>query len=209
VSATHYLQTPLSEADVRRLNVGDLVYLTGEIVITAGLPTHARILDHVQTGKALPLDLSGAVLLQFGGMSREEGGGLEVVYMNPTTSTRFNDMMPTIIRQAGLRAVGGKGGLDARSTRAMQECGCVYLSFPGGGCTLYTNAIRDVLAVEWQDLIPHYRLVCLRVENLGPGTVGIDAHGNNLYDGLQRQAEDRMPQIRERLRHRREADDGN
>ena len=77
----------------------------------------------------------------------------------------------------------------------MQETGCVYLSFPGGLCTLYTNAIREVSAVEWRDLILHYRLVKLRVENLGPGTVGIDAHGNSLYEGLQADASRRLPDI--------------
>jgi fumarate hydratase subunit beta len=44
--------------------------------------------------------------------------------------------------------------------------------------------VRSV-SVHWDDLIPHYRLVTLRVENLGPLTVGIDAHGRSLYDSLQ------------------------
>ena len=52
--------------------------------------------------------------------------------MNPTTSTRFNPFMPRFIRHFGLRAVGGKGGLDAASAAAMREVGCVYLSFLGG-----------------------------------------------------------------------------
>ena len=195
MSATHHLQMPLTEAQVRSLKLGDMVYLSGELVITAGLPTHQRMLEYVDAGKPLPIDLSGMVLLQFGGYSHESGNELEVDYMNPTTSTRFNPLMPRIIRSQRLRAVGGKGGLDGESTRAMQETGCVYLSFPGGLCTLYTNAIREVSAVEWRDLILHYRLVKLRVENLGPGTVGIDAHGNSLYEGLQADASRRLPDI--------------
>ena len=47
--------------------------------------------------------------------------------------------------------------------------------------------VRSV-SVHWDDLIPHYRLVTLRVENLGPLTVGIDAHGRSLYDSLQDKA---------------------
>lgn len=199
MSKTHRLQTPLSAAAVKSLSVGDMVYLSGEIVITAGLPTHLRMIEYVRAGKPLPIDLSGAVLLQFGGYSREVGGKLDVMYMNPTTSTRFNPLMPTLIRSQGLRAVGGKGGLDAECAKAMQDAGCVYLSFPGGGCTLYSNAIRDVVAVEWRDLILHYRLVKLRVEELGPGTVGIDAQGNSLYESLQSQAESRLPEIMAQL----------
>ena len=199
MSATHRLQTPLSEELVRSLAAGDMVYLTGEVVLAAGLPTHQRMIEHIENHESLPIDLNGAVMLHFGGYNREVDGALELLYMNPTTSTRFNAFMPMLIDRLGLRAVGGKGGLDAESARAMREQGCVYLSFPGGGCTLYSNAIREVVAVEWRDLIYHYRLVKLAVEGLGPGTVAIDAHGNNLYDGLQAQAEQRLPAILERM----------
>jgi fumarate hydratase subunit beta len=153
------------------------------------------MLDYVERNEALPIDLSGQVLLQFGGYQHEVDDRMEVVYINPTTSTRFNPFMPRLIRSLRLRAVGGKGGLDAASARAMQEQGCVYLSFPGGGCTLYSNAIREVVAVAWKDLLLHYRLTKLRVENLGPGTVGIDAAGNSLYDQIEASAAQRMPEI--------------
>jgi fumarate hydratase subunit beta len=204
MSAVHHLTLPLGEAQVRELQAGDLVYLSGELIMTAGLPTHQRMLDYVERGEPLPIDMTGEVLLQFGGYQREVEGGMEVVYINPTTSTRFNPYMPRLIQSLKLRAVGGKGGLDAASARAMQETGCVYLSFPGGGCTLYSNAIREVVAVEWKDLLLHYRLTKLRVENLGPGTVGIDAAGRSLYDLLQVDAERRLPEILARLKAARE-----
>jgi len=204
MSAVHHLTLPLSEAQVRQLQAGDLVYLSGELIMTAGLPTHQRMLDYVERGEPLPIDLTGEMLLQFGGYQREVEGRMQVVYINPTTSTRFNPYMPRLIRSLKLRAVGGKGGLNAASARAMQETGCVYLSFPGGGCTLYSNAIREVMAVEWKDLLLHYRLTRLRVENLGPGTVGIDAAGHSLYDRLQVDAEQRLPQILAQLKAARE-----
>jgi fumarate hydratase subunit beta len=205
VSAVHHLQLPLSEAAVRQLQLGDMVYLSGELVITAGLPTHQRILEYINAGKPLPIELHNGTLLQFGGYSVEAQGQVKVVYMNPTTSTRFNPLMPTIIRSQQLRAVGGKGGLDAACAQAMRETGCVYLSFPGGGCTLFSAAIREVVAVEWRDLLLHYRLVKLRVENLGPGTVGIDARGNSLYEGLQQTAASRLPAIMAQLNAERAA----
>ena len=65
----------------------------------------------------------------------------------------------------------------------------MYLSFLGGGCPLLSEAITDVVSVHWTDLIAHFRLVTLRVAGLGPLTVGIDAHGNSLYDTLH----DAMP----------------
>ena len=205
MTATHTLQLPLTEQAVRSLALGDMVHLNGEIVITAGLPTHLRILEHIEQGKPLPIDLRGATLFHLGSYSRDDTGEFEVLYMNPTTSTRFNPYMPKFIRTFGLRAVGGKGGLDAECARAMKETGCVYLSFLGGGATLHSQAIKEVVAVAWDDLIAHYRLVRLRVEGLGPLTVAIDAHGNSLYDELRSAAQARLPEIMEMLARDRSA----
>ena len=201
---THRLRLPLSEADVRGLRAGDQVILDGEMTITAGLPTHQRIQEHLDRGEALPVDLRGGALFHLGSYSQDGPAGFEVLYMNPTTSTRFNSYMPGFIRQLGLRAVGGKGGLDAACARAMQETGCVYLSFLGGGCPLLSDAIRSVVSVHWVDLISHFRLVTLRVEGLGPLTVGIDAQGTSLYDALHDEAAARMPGILAALRAERE-----
>jgi len=195
VSTTHHLQFPLSKDQVRSLRSGDLIYVSGEIVVTAGLPTHQRILEYLEQNKPLPIDLSGTALFHIGSYSHVKDGKFEVLYINPTTSTRFNPYMPKFIRSFGLCAVGGKGGLDAECTKTMKEVGCVYLSFLGGGCTLLSAAIRDVVTVAWEDLIPHYRLVKLRVEELGPATVGIDAHGDSLYDDILGDARAKLPQI--------------
>lgn len=201
---THRLRLPLTEDAVRSLRAGDLVILDGEMTITAGLPTHDRIQRHLDAGIPLPVDLAGGALFHLGSYSRDGDAGFEVLYMNPTTSTRFNGYMPGFIRRLGLRAVGGKGGLDRACAQAMQEAGCVYLSFLGGGCPLLSDAIRSVVSVHWTDLIAHFRLVTLRVEALGPLTVGIDAHGASLYDTLQDAAAARMPAIMAALRAERE-----
>lgn len=192
---THRLNFPLSEADARSLRAGDQVILDGEIVVTAGLPTHQRLLGCLDGHEPLPMALQGASLLHIGSYSREEQGRFEVLYINPTTSTRFNPHMPRLIEGLGLHAVGGKGGLDAACAQAMARTGCVYLSFLGGGATLHTQAVREVLEVGWPDMLPHYRLVRLRVEGLGPATVGIDAQGRNLYDEQTAAAHDRRAEI--------------
>ena len=178
------LQTPLKEADVAELKLGDLVCLSGEVVTTAGLPTHQRLIQCIEKGQKPPIDMEHAAFLQMGSYIRERNGRFEILYINPTTSTRFNPYMPTIIRAFKLRAVGGKGGLDAQSVQAMKETGCVYLSFLGAGCPLLSAAIRDVIAIEWRDLVSHYRLANFRVDRLGPAVVAIDAHGNSLYENI-------------------------
>ncbi|HSV46414.1 MAG TPA: fumarate hydratase C-terminal domain-containing protein [Ramlibacter sp.] len=192
---THRLQFPLSEADARSLRAGDLVILDGEIVITAGMPTHERLLSCLDGKEPLPMQLQEASVFHLGSFSRETDGRFEVLYLNPTTSTRFNPYMPRLVESFRWHAVGGKGGLDSRCAQALQRAGCVYLSFLGGGCTLLSHAVQEVVEVGWSDMLTHYRLVRLKVRGLGPATVGIDAHGRSLFDEEQRAAQEKLPAI--------------
>lgn len=179
----HDLTLPLTDEAVRDLKVGDFVYLTGEIFATAGLPTHDRLLKCLDGEEPLPFDMTGGALFHLGSLNEEaEDGTLSIVYMNPTTSTRFNGHMPRLIAGLGLRATGGKGGLDAACARAMAENGCVYLSFLGGGAQIITAGIRKVTGIGWPELMSHYRIVRIEVDRLGPLTVGIDAFANSIYD---------------------------
>ena len=197
--ATHRLNFPLSEADARSLRAGDQVIMDGEIIVTAGLPTHHRLIGCLDGKEPLPMPLEGKSLFHLGSYSEEVNEGdkhsLALLYINPTTSTRFNPVMPRLISEFKFHAIGGKGGLDANSVEAMRKAGCVYLSFLGGGATLHTQAVREVLEVGWSDMLMHYRVVRLRVEGLGPVTVAIDAHGNSTYADAQAHAVSHMDDI--------------
>lgn len=197
----HELTLPLSEEAVRSLKVGDLVYLTGEIFATAGMPTHDRLLGCLDGVEPLPFDLNGAALFHLGSLNEEaEDGSLRIVYMNPTTSTRFNPHMPRLIPGLGLRATGGKGGLSAPSAAAMKEAGCVYLAFLGGGAEIITAGIKQVTGIGWPEMISHYRIARIEVDRLGPLTVGIDAHGNSIYDQTTADALDNRQAILDDMR---------
>lgn len=201
----HDLTLPLSEGAARDLRTGDLVYLSGEIFATAGIPTHERLLECLDGAEPLPFDMRGGAFFHLGSLNEEKADGrLEVVYMNPTTSTRFNRHMPRLIPGLGLRATGGKGGLDAACAAVMADAGCVYLSFLGGGAPILTDAIRRITGIGWPDMISHYRLVRLEVERLGPLTVGIDASGNSVYDRTSRNAGERRVEILAQMRADRE-----
>ena len=201
MSKTHRLRLPLSADDVAAIHAGDLVYLDGDIVVTIGLPTHQRMIDCAEQGVPLPVDLQEGAFLHLSSYNRESDtpSGYEALYMNPTTSTRYTAYMPKLIRAYRLRVIGGKGGLDLESAKAMQEVGCIYLSFLGGGATLLAQSIKEVVSVHWEDYISQFRLVTLRVEGLGPATVGIDAHGQSLYDDIKATALERLPAILEEL----------
>jgi fumarate hydratase subunit beta len=188
------LRLPLAREDVEGLVPGEMVTVSGPVTVSIGLPTHQRMVDLLAAGQPLPLDLRGGAFFHLSCYNREraDGGGPEALYLNPTTSTRYNAFMPRLVEGAGLRLVGGKGGLDAASVEAMRRQGCAYLSFLGGGCTLLARAIRRVLSVHWPEYISQFRLLTLDVEALGPATVAIDAHGNSLYEQLARQARERL-----------------
>lgn len=192
------LQLPLSRADVESLELGEMVVLSGQVTMSIGLPTHQRMVDMIAAGQPLPVDLKDGAFVHLScfNREREDGSGHEALYLNPTTSTRYNAFMPRLIEGCGLRVVGGKGGLDAASAEAMRRQGCVYLSFLGGGCTLLSRAIRRVVSVHWTDYISQFRLLTLEVSELGPATVAIDAQGRSLYDQLAQRAQQRLAELR-------------
>ena len=205
MSRLHELTLPLSEDRVRELRVGDMVTLTGAVTVSIGIPTHKRMAEAVRKGEALPVDLNGGAFFHLSTYVREQDGISVPLYLNPSTSTRYNAWMPDIVRGLGLRLVGGKGGLDDASVAALRECGCAYLSFLGGGLPLLSRALRGVRSSHWNEYISQFRLLTLDVAALGPCTVAIDAHGASIYDNLRERAQGRMPDILDRLRRARQA----
>ena len=198
---THRMNFPLSASDARKLKAGDQLIIDGEIIVTAGLPTHQRLIGCLDGKEPMPMDLKGKSIFHLGSYCQETtksangSPSLDLLYINPTTSTRFNPLMPRMISELELHAVGGKGGLDEACVQVMEKVGCVYLSFLGGGATLHTKCVKEVLEVGWGDMLMHYRLVRLRVEGLGPVTVAIDSHGQSTYRQAQENVQRKLPAI--------------
>jgi len=195
LSAVHELALPLDEHRVRALRVGELVCLSGRVTVSIGIPTHQRMAEAAVQGKPLPVDIRGGAFLHLSTYVREGDGWCEPVYLNPSTSTRYNAWMPAIVRGLGPRIVGGKGGLNDESVATLQECGCVYLSFLGGGSPLLSRALRGVHSMHWTEYISQFRLLTLDVQSLGPATVAIDAQGQSIYQSVATRAQARMPDI--------------
>ena len=200
-------QSTLSKDDIRQLKTGDTISLTGVISATGGLPAHKRLAACLDEGRDPPVPVQD-VFFHLPTMMDERDDGFDVRYVNPTTSMRFASFMPRFIKAFDLRIAGGKGGLDADSVNAMREAGCVYVSLLGGGSAILSQAIEEVVSVGWADLPSHFRLMRLRVRKMGPLTVGIDAHGNSIYEQLADQAKNRLPEILERLAARRQEASG-
>jgi len=197
--AVYRLKTPISEQDVRRLNVNDVLYVSGTI-ITARDQAHKKALELHREGKKLPLNLEGLAVFHCGPIVRKDGDKWTVVAAGPTTSTRMDQFEDEFIGAYKVRVVIGKGGMGKRTTEAMQNYGAVYGAFTGGAGVLAAKAIRNVKAVEWlQELGMPEALWVFEVEEFGPLTIAIDSHGNNVYEEVRKKTEDSRARIYEKL----------
>jgi fumarate hydratase subunit beta len=192
------LKTPISEEDVRKLRVNDVIYITGTM-ITARDAAHRRAIDFHRAGKKLPINLQGLAVFHCGPIVKKKEDKWVVVAAGPTTSTRMDLFEDEFIKDFKVRVVIGKGGMGRKTTDAMKKFGAVYGAFTGGAAVLAAKAIKDVKSVEWYDLGMPEAIWVLEVRDFGPLTVAIDAHGNNLFEDVQKKVEERRPKIYKKL----------
>ncbi len=196
--AIYNLKIPVSEEDIRKLKVNDVLYVTG-VIVTARDAAHRRALELLKEGKMLPIDLRGLAVFHCGPIVKKEDDEWVVIAAGPTTSTRMDMFEDEIIKNFEVRVIIGKGGMGKRTTDAMKKYGAIYAAFTGGAGVLAAKAIKKVMGVEWLDLGMPEALWVFEVEDFGPMTVAIDAHGNNLFEEVQKKAEESKPKIYEKL----------
>lgn len=133
------LNTPLREEDVRSLNVGDVVILSGTLY-TGRDELHKYLVKN-----DAPVDLQGGVIYHCGPvMGKTEDGNWKVLAAGPTTSIREEPYQADILRKFGVRAVIGKGGMGKKTLQGLQEVGAVYLNAVGGAAQVYAQNIQRV-----------------------------------------------------------------
>ena len=196
--AVYKLKTPISEQDIRKLKVNDVLYVTGTIV-TARDQAHRRALDFFKEGKALPLNLEGLAVFHCGPVMRKSGEKWTAVAAGPTTSTRMDIFEDEFIKNFKVRVVIGKGGMGKRTTDAMAKYGAVYGAFTGGAAILAAKAIKNVRGVEWYDLGMPEAMWIYEAEEFGPLAVAIDSHGNNLFMDVAGKVEQNKQRIYQKL----------
>lgn len=192
------LRAPLDESTVRSLRLGEEVTVSGTVFIGRD-EVHLRALEMHERGEALPADLRGGVLYHCGPIAQRTPDGWRIVAAGPTTSARMNSLEPRFIRDLGVRAIIGKGGMSRPTVEAMREHGCVYLAFPGGAAVLAARGIKRVRRVDWLDLGMPEALWTVEAERFGPLTVAIDAYGNSLYEEVERTVGANMEEARRSL----------
>ena len=188
------LTPPFSENDVRKLKIGDLIYLTG-LIITARDAAHKRLLTLLRKGEGLPVNFEGFPLYHCGPVARKVGDKWTILAAGPTTSMRMEPYESEIIRKLGIRMVIGKGGMGDQTVKAMAEFGAVYGSFTGGAAALAAKCVTNVKKVFWLDLSMPEALWVLEVKNFGPIIITIDSLGNNLYEKVLKEAYNKYRKI--------------
>ena len=175
------LQTPLTEAQVRELKVGDVVLVSGA-VNTGRDAVHVHLTKHEP-----PVDLRGSVLYHCGPVVAKQENGWKVTAAGPTTSIREEPYQADIIRRYGVRAVIGKGGMGPKTLAALQEAGAVYLNAIGGAAQFYARTIDRVDGVSLMEFGTPEAMWHLHVTDF-PAIVTMDAHGNSLHKDIEQES---------------------
>jgi fumarate hydratase subunit beta len=185
---TYRFKLPISEEQVRKLRVNDVVYLSGTMV-TARDQAHRRALAYAKEGKPFPLDIGGLAVFHCGPIMSKQDGQWVAVAAGPTTSTRLDVFEEEFIEAFKPRVVIGKGGMGKRSADAMSKYGVVYCAFTGGAAVLAAKSIQRVIGVEWLELGMPEAMWVFEVKDFGPLVVAIDSCGGNLFEDVSRKVE--------------------
>ena len=173
------IRAPFDETTARSLRAGDRVLITGTI-LAARNAAHKRLVETLDRGEPLPVDLQGAVVYYLGPSPARPGNPIGAA--GPTTSGRMDAYTPRLLKQ-GLKGMIGKGYRSPDVIKAMEEFGVPYLAAVGGAGALIARSIRKYTVLAYEDLGPE-AVAAMEVEDF-PAIVVIDCLGGNYYEAGQ------------------------
>ena len=141
---------PLCPADISPLKISDKVLLTG-CLFTARDAAHKRMVEIIQRGEKLPLDLAETTLFYCGPSPARPGNICGAI--GPTSSSRMDVYTPILI-QNGLRVMIGKGERSLEVQKAIMDFGAVYFIMSGGISAYLSQHIVSCETFLWQELGP-------------------------------------------------------
>jgi len=174
--AEYKMTTPLTDEDIEKLKIGDIVYLSGTIY-TARDAAHKRLVDLIDAGKELPFDLKGSVIYFVGPTPPKPGEPIGSA--GPTTSYRMDSFSPILISK-GQKAMIGKGKRSQEVKDACVKYKAVYFGATGGAGALIAQRIKKAEVIAYPELGPE-AIRKLEVEDF-PVTVVNDCYGGDLYE---------------------------
>lgn len=166
---------PLTDADVEGLRAGDKVLITG-VIYTARDAAHKRLIELIEKGEKLPIELKGQIIYYVGPTPAKPGQAIGSA--GPTTSGRMDAYTPKLL-ELGLKGMVGKGGRGKEVIEAIKKHRCVYMAAVGGAAALIARSIRKAEIVAYEDLGPE---AIRRLEVVDfPAIVANDVHGGDLF----------------------------
>ena len=174
------IKVPLNDTDIAELKAGEQVLLSGTIY-TARDAAHKRMIESLENGEELPIDINRQVIYYVGPTPAKPGKVIGSA--GPTTSSRM-DIYTTKLLDAGLKGMIGKGKRSTEVVEAIKKYKAVYFAAAGGAGALLSKRIKRAEVVAYGDLGPEaiYRL---EVEDF-PLVVVNDIYGNDLYEKAEK-----------------------
>ncbi|MDD4600361.1 Fumarate hydratase class I, anaerobic [bioreactor metagenome] len=174
------ITTPLTEEAARKLKAGDSVLISG-IIYSARDAAHKRMVETLDRGEKLPVDLTNQIVYYLGPTPAKPGNPIGSA--GPTTAGRMDAYAPRIIEQ-GLQGMIGKGSRAPEVVESMKKHGAVYFAAVGGAAALIAKSVKKYEVLAYADLGPE-AIAALTVEDF-PAIVVIDSEGNNFYEEGQK-----------------------
>jgi fumarate hydratase subunit beta len=174
----HYMKINLQDLilNIKDIKAGQKVLLNGNIY-TARDAAHKRIVDILDKGEKLPIDLKNSAIYYCGPTPPKPG---EIVgSCGPTTSSRMDVYTPRILKE-GVKVLIGKGARTEWVAKAFKENNAAYLVATGGVGALISKTVKKAELLAFEDLEPEavYRF---EIEDM-PLVVAIDSFGNNIFN---------------------------
>ena len=177
----YHLKAPLTEEDVRKLNIGDTVYLSGE-VFTGRSRIHRYIFDEEHI---LPQEAKRRqAMVHVGPIMVKGEEGWELVSFMPTSSLRFEKWGADSVEKWGLRIIVGKTTMGKDTAEMMKQKKCVHVSPRSVSPNLWIDSIEVQDVYLYDELGRIEAAWFFKVKDLGPFIVDMDANGRNYFDEL-------------------------
>jgi len=174
--STHTLTPPLTDEIVEALRAGDRATITGT-VYTARDAAHKRLVELLDAGQPLPIDLAGQIIYYTGPTPAPPGRPIGSA--GPTTASRMDPYAPRLLA-AGLKAMIGKGKRGPEVREALRRYRAVYLSATPGAGALLSRHIVMAEVIAYPDLGTE-AIHRLTVQDF-PVIVANDCHGGDIYE---------------------------
>lgn len=174
-ASTTQLETPLSREAATGLRAGQRVLISGT-VYTARDAAHQRLIELIEAGDDLPIELTGQIIYYCGPTPAPPGRPIGSA--GPTTASRMDAYAPRL-HALGVRATIGKGPRSRELQAALVEHGAVYLAALGGAGALLAERVTACQVVAFAELGPE--AVRRLVVDQFPAIVAYDAHGGSAF----------------------------